>query len=792
MRVLLILIFSLNYLGAVYAQNTLSGKVVEARSGEPLSYANIIIKSKRSGTTTNVDGFFTLFGIPADTSTIQFSYIGFAIKELSYSEVKSMDAMVIELEPTSTSLTEVVVQANANNYINVQEGVSRVRLSTKQITTLPSIGEVDIFRSLQLLPGVSGTNENSAGLFVRGGTPDQNLVLLDGMTVYKVDHFFGFFSAFNANAIKDVQLYKGGFPAKYGGRTSSVVDLTGRNGSFEKFSGSAGINFLSANAMIELPLGKKFSVLLAGRRSYTDVIQSKLYKNITGNFVDDDQQFRNLDFNELEPIFYFFDWNGKFSLRPSDKDLISLSTYNGQDFLDQSRSLLRVIDFGGGIDPRNATLDIEEKTDWGNKGASLKWSRQWNNIWYSNLLVAGSEYFSNYDVKAKFQLTIPAMDSLVNEVQVKGVEKNRVRDYSIKFDNELMLSEKHKLSVGASHTITSIDYSAIRDDSISILESDQESYYTSIYIAESWKPVQSLTVDAGIRASYYELKDDFLYSPRVNLVYQINPKIKLKAAYGLHYQFVNRVINETITEGSRDFWLMADGELVDVSNATHYVLGASYETNGWLFDVEGYWKETQGLSEFSLRFRTDGDFNPEELFFKGDGSARGVEFLIQKKSGQYSGWLSYTLGQVVHQFPELNEGDPFYALHDQRHEIKLVNSYDIGDWSVAANFVFGSGKPFSEPEGFYTIEQLNGDDLQFVSVGKKNGSRIPAYHRLDISAHHRFSIGKAKADIGVSLFNVYGRKNIWYYKYDFQQAPYLKTEVDYLGFTPNLSLNVTF
>jgi len=237
---------------------------------------------------------------------------------------------------------------------------------------------------------------------------------------------------------------------------------------------------------------------------------------------------------------------------------------------------------------------------------------------------------------------------------------------------------------------------------------------------------------------------------------------------------------------------LADGELVDVSNATHYVFGASYETNGWLFDVEGYWKEMQGLSEFSLRFRTDEDFNPDELFFKGDGSARGVEFLIQKKSGQYSGWLSYTLGQVVHQFPELNGGDAFYALHDQRHEFKLVNSYDIGDWSVAANFVFGSGKPFSEPEGFYTIEQLNGDDLQYVSVGAKNASRLPAYHRLDVSAHHRFSIGDVKVDIGASLFNIYGRKNIWYYKYDFQQTPYLKTEVNYLGFTPNLSINVSF
>ena len=775
----------------LYSQHILSGKVVEAGSGEPLSYANIVIKSKRSGTTTNVDGFFTLYGIPADTSIIQFSYVGYQIKEAPFNTLSGTN-IKIELEPTVTSLNEIVVQAQANNYINVQEGISTVRLSTKQITTLPSIGEVDIFRSLQLLPGVSGTNENSAGLYVRGGTPDQNLVLLDGMTVYKVDHFFGFFSAFNANAIKDVQLFKGGFPAKYGGRTSSVVDLTGKTGSFDKFTGSAGVNFLSANASLEIPIAKRFSILLAGRRSYTDVIQSDLYKNIAGIFIDDDQQFRNLDFNTVEPDFYFYDWNAKVSFRPSDKDMISLSTYNGRDFLDQSRKLLRVIDFGGGIEPRNATIDVTEKTNWGNKAGSLKWSRQWNSKWYSNLLVAGSEYFSNYDIRGIFQLTIPSLDSLVNEIKLKAIETNRVRDYSFKLDNDLQLSEKHKLSFGAAHTITSIDYSAIRDDTIPILESDQKSYYTSLYAANTWSPFSTLTLEAGLRASYYEMTDDFLWSPRVSISHQITSKIKLIAGYGLHYQFVNRIINETITEGSRDFWLLADGELVNVSSATHYIFGASYETNGWLFDIEGYWKELKGLSEFSLQFRSNEDFVPEELFFTGNGTAQGLELLIQKKVGQYSGWLSYTLGQVVHTFDDLNDGDAFYALHDQRHEIKLVNSYDIGEWSIAANFIFGSGKPYSQPDGFYTVEQLNGDDLQFISVGKKNGSRIPAYHRLDISAHHRFPIGKAKADIGISLFNIYGNNNVWYYKFNFQQKPFTRTEVTYLGFTPNLSFNVSF
>lgn len=775
-----------------WGQLQLNGKVVEAGSGEPLSYANILIKSKKTGTTTNVDGFFTLFGIPSDTSIIQFSYVGYHVKEVPFNQLIGK-LVKVELRPISTALSEVVIEAEANNYINVQEEVSKVRLSTKQITTLPSIGEVDIFRSLQLLPGVSGTNESSSGLFVRGGTPDQNLVLLDGMTVYKVDHFFGFFSAFNANAVKDVQLYKGGYPARYGGRISSVVDLTGKTGSFEKISGTAGVNFLSANAMVELPIGKKFSLLVAGRRSYTDVLQSKLYQNLTGNFLNKDQKVGNVSFTELEPSFYFYDWNAKLSFRPSDKDMISVSTYSGQDFLDQSRNLFREIDFGSGIPVRNVNVDIAENTNWGNKAGSVKWSRQWNPKWYSNVLIAGSEYFSNYNIDVLFQLTIPSLDSVANEFRTTGIETNRVRDYSVTLDNELQLNEFHKLGFGAAYTQTAIKYNAVRDDTLTILAADQQAYYASAYIADTWSPSAALTIEAGLRTSYYELTDEFLYSPRLSVNYKLTAKIKLKAALGLHYQFVNRIINQTITEGSRDFWLLADGDLVGLSKAAQYVLGASYETNGWLFDTEGYWKELSGLNEFSLRFRTNQqEFVPEELFFRGNGFARGVEFLIQKKAGRYSGWLSYTFGQVVHTFPGLNEGDPFYASHDQRHEIKIVNSYDIGDWSVAANFVFGSGKPFSEPEGFYTINQLNGDPLQFVSVGKKNDSRLPAYHRLDISAHHRFAIGKAKADIGVSLFNIYNRKNTWYYKYDFDQTPYLRTEVNYLGFTPNVSFTISF
>jgi ferric enterobactin receptor len=701
--------------------------------------------------------------------------------------------VVFRLKATSTSLQEVTIRApNSGNLISTQESVSKIRLSTKQISTLPSVGEVDIFRSLQLLPGVSGTNESSSGLYVRGGTPDQNLVVLDGMTVYKVDHFYGFFSAFNANAIKDVQLFKGGFPAKYGGRLSGVVDMTGKTGSFDKVSGSAGLNLLSVNGFIEVPVAKKVSILLAGRRSFTDILQSDIYKKITGNFIAEDQQFRNLSFNNIEPEFYFYDWNAKLSVKPGPNDLISFSFYNGKDYLDQSRDLLRVIDFGSGIAPRNASLDIQEYTDWGNKAGSLKWFRKWNSKWYTNLLLASSEYFSNYDVTGRFQLTIPSEDSLVNEVVVTGVEINRVRENSLLFDNELLLNKNHSLNLGINIIKNDIEYDAVRDDTVALLSSDQDTYIYSAYISDKMQIGQAINMELGLRGSYYELTESFYYEPRINFNINLVKSFKLKAGFGHSYQFANRIINESVTEGSREFWILADDELIKVSSASQAVLGLVYDNQKWLFDVEGYYKSLHGLNEFSLRFRESAGFVPEELFFNGNGEAYGLEFLIQRLQGPLSGWISYTIGRVVYDFEELNNNRPFYALHDQLHEFKLVASYDIGNWSLATNFVFGSGKAFSEPEGFYSLNMLDGEALQYTSTGEKNGSRLPAYHRLDISVHHRFTMGKANADIGISLFNLYNRNNIWYYKFDFQQVPYLKTEVNYLGFTPNLSFSVNF
>jgi len=796
LRYLILLLFFIAQ--ALHGQHMISGKVIEKGSGESLSYATVAVLSSRTGTHTNLDGFFTLYDVPSDTTTLQVSYVGYAVVQYKLAPQTIKSAITIELEPLSTNLEEVVISANAYKVLKVNSGVSIATIATKQLALLPSIGEVDIFRSLQLLPGISATNQSSAGLFVRGGTPDQNLVLLDGITVYKVDHFFGFFSAFNANAVKDVTIYKAAYPAKYGGRISSVVDMNLKTGSFQKFRTSAGFNLFAFNGAVEVPINKKVAIMLAGRRSFNGVINSDLFKDLRdnllgGNEFSNVQPNDNITINEVNPDFNFFDINAKISYRPTDKDMITFSYYAGKDFLDESRDLNAVVPIGvDDAEDRLLTIDIQSETNWGNNGAALKWSRQWNSQLYTNIVVAKSEYFSQYTRDANLAFTIPAEDSTIASGSLKTFEDNIVEDISIRADLEWKPNASHTIESGLMYTNTNIDYINLRDDSITVLDRKERAGYAAVYFSDTWAVNGQLTITPGIRLAYYDFTDQFLFSPRLSAQYQLTRRLKVKLAYGKFYQYVNRIINENISEGARDFWLLADDDLVPISSANHYVAGISYETNGWLFDVEGYYKDLKGLSEFTLRFRTAGTLDPEQLFFSGNGIAQGVEFLVQKKSGRYTGWVAYTLGKVRNTFEGFNDGRPFPALHDQLHEIKIIQSIDIDRWTLAATFIYGSGKAFSEPSGQYNIELLDGRQLNFIGIGDKNGSRLAPYSRMDISAHYKITHGKAKMDFGFSIFNLYNRENTSYFQYDFQQDPSVVTEIKYLGFTPNISFNIEF
>ena len=787
---------------AMAQQTTLSGTVRAADTGETLPYASVLIEGTTRGTATNTDGFFALIDVPRDSITLQVSYLGYITADIRFYAPDIDASLDIRLEPIANELDEVTVVSEKYTIMKTAERVSQITISPRELEALPSLGEVDIFRSLQLMPGVSGTNEGSSGLYVRGGTPDQNLVLLDGMTIYHVDHFFGFFSAFNADAIKDVQLYKGGYPARFGGRTSSVIELTGKSGDASNFRVGAGLNLLSASSVVEIPLWGKGSILVSARRSYTDVIQSGVYNNIFDLFSDDDnaggvQQgpgggpFGNAAAQTEEPSFFFYDLNGKISYRPTNTDVLAVTVYNGKDDLDKSRDQSRTLGNEAQIAVVGGTTDL---TDWGNTGISGKWSRQWHPRFYSNALIAYSEYFSDYFRFTDSEIRNTEADTVLNTVSLGSLEDNNVLDFTLGLDNEWQIAKNHKLDFGGKYSQSDVDYVSTRDDTLTVLQRSQQGNHLSGYIQDTWRVFPALELSLGGRYSYYDVSDETFIEPRFSMSLDITPKLTLKGAYGHFHQYVNRVVNENVTEGSRDFWLLADGETVEVSTSTHLVGGFSYDTGDYLFDVETYYKDLTGLSEFSLRFQRTGfrSEEAEELFFTGDGIARGIEFLVQKKTGLYNGWISYTLADVEHTFPGLNDGDAFPALHDQTHEFKMVHNVDLGRWNLSSTWMYSSGKPYTAPVSEYVITLLDGTEQTYINVGEKNGLRLPDYHRLDVAANYRFEWGTSRGSVGLSLFNLYNRSNVWYREFDLTEGDLLITDINYLGFTPNLRFRIDF
>ncbi|MEL6252464.1 MAG: TonB-dependent receptor [Bacteroidota bacterium] len=776
---------------------TIEGTIKDSDSGETLPYANVRLAGTKIGTTTNVDGYFSLFNVPSDTSLLEIKYLGYQNLSFRLSPDMDLDNLNIFMEDFDVELEEVLILSEREEQLmEASTGISTISVSPAQLATLPSFGEKDIFRSLQLLPGVSGSNESSSGLFVRGGTPDQNLVLFDGFTVYHVDHLFGFFSAFNTEAIKDVQLYKGGFEAKYGGRISSVVDLTGKNGNTERFNAGFGASLVSVNAFVESPFANgKGSFMVAGRRSF----QSSFYNNLFDSFTESSGteqgppgglggRFGQI---EVQPNSYFYDLNAKVTYRPNSKDVISLSFYNGQDNLDNSRNLDNNSlggrgPFGGGNANFTFNSNNTDLTNWGNWGSSLKWSRKWNEKFYSKANLSYSNYYSERDRRNETSIT---REDTTIERNNGSYEFNDLKDVTFKLDNEWKLSPQNQLDFGLQSTYNDIKYQFTQNDSISLLDRDDIGATNSLYLQDRHIFFDKLLVKGGLRVSHYGVNDQWYVEPRASMSYSLTNKLKLKAAWGQYYQFATRIVREDIQQGSRDFWLLADGNRVPVSYAEHYIAGLSYETNGWLFDVEAYYKNLDGLSEYTTRLSRSG-FGPnqsldyQELFYQGTGVARGTEFLIQKKVGKFTGWLSYTLGEVLYDFEAFGD-EPFNANQDQTHELKLVGSFKVRNWTFGSSFIYATGRPYTAPTGFYEVSLLDGTTADFFEVSDKNALRFPNYHRLDLSATYDFKLGQSPSSFGVSIFNLYDRRNVWYKEYEVIEGELIETDISLLSLTPS-------
>ena len=755
---------------------------------------------------TDENGEYLLKGLPVGSYILSFSLDGFTQQEIPISLEAGKDNVLDVTLESEREKVEVTVRPDTPELMNGTENIGVVEVKPSQLATLPALGERDVLRAMQLMPSVSATNESTSGLFVRGGTPDQNLVLLDGMTLYEVDHFFGVFSHFNPTALENIRLYKGGFESLYGGRLSSVIDMTGRSGRDGEFAFGGGISFLSANGYIDMPLGQKGSFMFAGRRSFPNPLSNQIRDHYTAPTTSAGGR-GFLAFSE-DPSSYFYDLNARGAYELSSKDTVVLSFFHGKDYLDSSRDVsfnLPTI----GTDDQIESLDLVEGrisnlSDWENSGVSANWMRTWNDSFFSRLTVAHSRHRRNYDrttdlktiVDEEENLLIEDEESLRVRLAAGSSERNDLKDYSVRFETAFSVNNQHTLGFGAEAVRNDVAYHFNFRDDISMFDSANRGTQFAFFVQDTWSILPRLQITPGVRATYFDLTKKTYLDPRLSVLFHVSDRFRLKTAGGKYHQFANRLIREDPLQGDQSFWMLSDADLIPVGSATHVIGGVSYETEGYLFDIQGYRRDLKGISEFATLRQGSGDSQDVDLaerFYSGTGRAEGVEFLAQKKFGRNVGWLSYTLGKVDYLFPEIGP-NPFPASHDSTHEFKIVDSFRWRSFTFSGNWVYATGKPFTQPMGVEEIALPTGNrTLQIVELGDKNDARLPSYHRLDVSANWRFFTGETtRANAGVTVFNAYDRKNVWRKEYDVINEEIIETDINYLGVTLSAYLNVDF
>ncbi len=778
----------------------LSGDLYDIENGERIPFATIVIEGTTKGATSDQNGHFVLEKVPADTAVVVVTYIGYHTKRIELEPQKENSPLKIELKQQSVGIAEVFVTGRKDDKALKQSTVTQeIKMSPVALKILPNIGEKDIMRGFQLMPGVSASNEGSAGMYVRGGTPDQNLILYDGFTVYNVDHLYGFYSAFNSNAIKDVQLHKGGFDSKFGGRLSSVTEITGKDGNSKKATVGAEISLLSMNTYLEVPFGDRITTLFAFRRSY----QGYLYDKIS--------TLNKPATNTSRPAFgggsenkasYFYDLNGKVTFKATAKDVYTLSIFNGTDYLDNTPQF-KMPAGGGGMAPPGGGASMGDismsNTDfsrYGNVGASTNWDRKINEKLTSNLLASFSDFYSTRDERRSITINLDG----VSTIRKSGIlEDNNLIDLSVKDNWKYVFDDKNIFEFGGFGTYYSINYQYQQNDTLSIIDKETKAAIAGFYLQNKMMYLNNLlTITPGLRLNFFSATNKIYFEPRLNASYILAPKVTINGATGLYYQFANRVVREDIMSGNRDFWILSDGKEIPVSSSVHLNLGINYDLPDFLYSAEGYYKRNQNISEYSMRY----SFAPQpgsavqttEQFFVGNGYTMGIELLAQKKAGKFNGWISYTLGQVKNRFPTQSD-QYFFANQDVTNELKMVGIYKWGNFDFSASWIYATGRPYTAPVGAYSLTLIDGTTSSYYAVSDKNAYRLPAYHRMDVAASYRFNLFKQKGkqnSLSFSVFNLYNRINVSSKQFQVVDDVILQSDISYLGITPNITLSVKF
>jgi len=692
----------------LFAQSskTLSGYMKDLATGETLPFANIYIKDDPSkGTSTNAYGFFSLT-LAAGQYTVVYSYLGYNDQEQLLN--LNQDQLVnIELS-SGIELSDVVVTAKeADGNVESTE-MGTVEIPVDDIKFLPALlGEVDILKTLQLLPGVMSAGEGTSGFYVRGGGPDQNLVLLDEAVVYNSGHLLGFFSVFNADAIKNTTLIKGNMPASYGGRVSSVVDIQMKEGNMKNYSLEGGIGLIASRLTFQGPIQKnKSSFIISGRRTYGFDLAQPFLKgtNVEGT------------------NYHFYDLNTKVNYRFSDKDRLYLSGYFGRDVLVYNLK----------------SRDIFFRMPYGNATATLRWNHLFNDKLFMNV----SAIYNDYD----FSFEGGQSDFSVNVF-------SGVRDYNGKIDFDYYPSNNHELKFGVNY-----NYHRLTPNVANVVSSDIEfnndlkakfANETAFYLQDNIKISSRLSMNLGLRYSFFTQLGPYIspftdreyekgepvityqgLEPRASAKLSLGDNASLKAGVSLNNQYLHLVSNSANTLPT-DVWVPST-ELVKPQRGTQYGLGyfRNFKDNNFEASIETYYKDLKNQIDYRESYVQNPAFDVENDFVFGKGRSYGAEFFIRKNKGKFSGWVGYTLSRTERVFDEINDGNPYPAKYDRTHDLSVVANYKLSNrWQFGGVYVFGTGNAFTPLRSFYLIEQ----NFQ-PRYGERNSARIDDYHRLDLSA----------------------------------------------------------
>ncbi len=740
----------------IYAANltiaqtfTISGYIRDGDTGENLIGATVLESGTTRGTVTNTFGFYSL-SVPEGTITLQVSFVGYQveIKEIEFHENVRLN---ISLEPGSV-LEEVVVTAQEK--IEQSPLMSTIDIPMEQIKAIPVLlGEADILKTLQLLPGIQSGTEGSSGIYVRGGGPDQNLILLDGVPVYNVSHLFGFFSVFNADAINKVQVIKGGYPARYGGRLSSVIDISMKEGNNQKFSGEGSIGFIASKVTLEGPIGKqkKTSFIVSGRRTYIDLLTRPIIKaNSNGNDTGG---------------YYFYDLNTKINHKLSENDRLYLSFYNGKD-KGFSKSKY---DYDYGFEQ---VKSVEEYgLGWGNTIAAIRWNHIFGPRLFGNLTGTYSKY--------KFRI----FSSYVNEITALGntdiseelIEYfSGVDDIALKFDFDYLPSYKHNIKFGLSTTHHNFNPGIFGYDTNSegiqdtVINSQQTKALELFgYIEDDFTITNKLRGNIGTHYSAFFVENRFYHSlqPRLSFRYLLSNDVSIKASFATMYQYIHLLTNSGIGLPT-DLWVPAT-DRVKPQSSWQAALGAAKTMKGYEFSIEVYFKEMKNLIEYqegASFFNLGTDW--QDKITSGNGQSYGAEFLVQKKTGKFSGWIGYTLSWTNRKFEELNFGERYPYKYDRRHDLSVVGIYEFSKrFSLSGTWVYGTGNAITLPKAVYPSNNQNNQyyySSEVRSYGSRNDYRMSAYHRLDIGLTWNKEKKWGTRSWSLGAYNLYNRKNPFY------------------------------